>query len=67
MFALPALSSQPTAQDLDYLLRRAQEEAIAEIRATNVDVAGRHGAMARAYASQALEILNADASQRQAH
>lgn len=58
MYPLPPMEPHASAHDLAYLLRRAEQESIAEIRAVSAEVAGRHGAMARAYATQALVLLD---------
>jgi hypothetical protein len=43
---------------LEYWLRRAEQESIAAIRASNAVAAERHDAMAFAYSSQALAMLD---------
>lgn len=52
--------SQSSAPDLDYFLRRAEEEAIAEIRSSDAIVAQRHGAMAQAYSERVQALLSAN-------
>lgn len=45
------------SEQLDYLLRRAEQESIAAIRSPNLIAAERHNAIAQAYSAQALMIL----------
>ena len=57
MFIPASSQPQPSPEELDYLLRRAEEESIAAIRSVNAEVLARHDAMAFAYSSQALTML----------
>ena len=58
--AQPQMSQpQPSPDELDYLLRRAEDESIAAIRSVNAEVSARHDAMAFAYSSQAVAMLGA--------
>lgn len=43
--------------ELDYLLRRAEQESIAAIRSADPRAAGPHEHMATRYSAQALELL----------
>lgn len=45
------------AEQLDYWLRRAEQESIAAIRATG-EASVRHGALARAYSALAIHLLD---------
>lgn len=45
------------SEQLDYWLRRAEQESIAAIRSTDSVVAGRHDSMAQAYSALAMSIL----------
>lgn len=45
------------AEQLDYWLRRAEQESIAAIRATG-EASMRHDAMARAYSALAVHLLD---------
>jgi len=47
------------AADLDYLLRRAEEEAIATVRLGDTPAAERHAEMAALYSARALDLLDA--------
>lgn len=51
-----------SAEQLDYWLRRAEQESIAAIRTTNEVAAQRHGAMALAYSALAKSLLDSPAS-----
>ena len=44
-------------EQLDYWLRRAEQESIAAIRSTNSSASQRHDAMAQAYSALARSIL----------
>ena len=46
-----------TLNDLDYALRRADEEAIAEARSADPTVSERHREMASYYSIRALELI----------
>ena len=46
------------SEQLDYWLRRAEDESIAAIRSTNQVVAQRHDAMAQAYSAMARTLLD---------
>ena len=50
------------SDQLEYWLRRAEQESIAAIRATSAAAAERHDAMAFAYSGQALAMLRRDGS-----
>ena len=56
------VASQPQdferAQQLDYWLRRAEQESIAAIRAANPTASERHDAMAQAYSALARSLLS---------
>jgi hypothetical protein len=52
----PRASEQ--SEQLDYWLRRAEQESIAAIRSTNAVAAQRHDAMAQAYAARARSLLS---------
>ena len=45
------------SEQLDYWLRRAEEESIAAIRSTNSTASQRHDAMAQAYSALARTML----------
>jgi hypothetical protein len=45
------------SEQLDYWLRRAEQESIAAIRSTNSTASQRHDAMAQAYSALARTIL----------
>ena len=45
------------SEQLDYWLRRAEQESIAAIRSTNPSASQRHDAMAQAYSALARTIL----------
>lgn len=49
------------SEQLDYWLRRAEQESIAAIRSTNLVVAQRHDAMAQAYSAMARTLLDSRA------
>ena len=46
------------SEQLDYWLRRAEQESIAAIRSTNSVAAQRHDAMALAYSTMAMTLLD---------
>lgn len=46
------------SDQLDYWLRRAEQESIAAIRSTNSSASERHDAMAQAYSALARTILD---------
>ena len=48
-------------EQLDYWLRRAEQESIAAIRSTNSIVSERHDAMAQAYSAMAKTLLDSRA------
>ena len=54
------------ADQLDYWLRRAEQESIAAIRATNSVAAERHDAMAHTYSTLALMMLDRQGGDEQA-
>ena len=45
-------------EELDFLLRRAEQELIAAIRSINAEVAERHDAMAHAYSAMAIMMID---------
>lgn len=47
-------------EQLDYWLRRAEQESIAAIRSTNTVASQRHDAMAQAYSALARTMLGSD-------
>lgn len=54
-------AAEPTAaatpEQLDYLLRRAEQESIAAVRSIDPRVAEPHARMARAFSARALRLL----------
>ncbi len=46
------------SEQLDYWLRRAEQESIAAIRSTNLIAAERHDVMAQAYSAMARTLLD---------
>ena len=48
------------SEQLDYWLRRAEQESIAAIRSTNSTASQRHDAMAQAYSALARTILGTE-------
>jgi hypothetical protein len=46
------------SEQLDYWLRRAEQESIAAIRSTNTIAAQRHDVMAQAYSAMAMNLLD---------
>ena len=48
------------SEQLDYWLRRAEQESIAAIRSTNSIASQRHDAMAQAYSAMARTILGTE-------
>ena len=46
------------SEQLDFLLRRAEQESIAAIRSTNAEAAERHDAMAHAYSARAIMMID---------
>lgn len=48
----------PRSEQLDYWLRRAEQESIAAIRSASPGAAASHSFMARAYSLQASTLLN---------
>ena len=46
------------SEQLDYWLRRAEQESIAAIRSTNTEASERHDAMAHAYSALARHLLD---------
>lgn len=59
----PVHRTDPSDQ-LDYWLRRAEQESIAAIRATNPVAAERHDAMAHTYSALALMMLDQGQDER---
>ncbi len=53
-------SSQAASGELDYLLRRAEQESIAAIRSVDPRVAQPHAHMACVYSAQARSLLTGD-------
>ena len=53
-------------EQLDYWLRRAEQESIAAIRSTNSTASQRHDAMAQAYSALARTILDSGAGRQSA-
>jgi len=53
----PKTSDAPAPEQLDYLLRRAQQESIAAIRSVDPRAAGPHEHMANLYSAQARNLL----------
>lgn len=51
------------SEQLDYWLRRAEQESIAAIRSTNSVASQRHDAMAQAYSALARTILGSEPGQ----
>ncbi len=49
--------NESQSEQLDYWLRRAEQESIAAIRATNAVASQRHDAMAQAYSALARSLL----------
>ena len=60
----PVHRTDPSDQ-LDYWLRRAEQESIAAIRATNAVAAERHDAMAHTYSTLALMMLDRESVDEQ--
>ena len=54
------------AEQLDYWLRRAEQESIAAIRSTNSTASQRHDAMAQAYSALARTMLDPEAGRQSA-
>jgi hypothetical protein len=50
------------SEQIDYLLRRAEQESIAAIRSTNSIASERHDAMAHAYSALAVTMLGGGAA-----
>ena len=53
-------------EQLDYWLRRAEQESIAAIRSTNSVASQRHDAMAQAYSALARTMLGTEPSRQSA-
>lgn len=53
----PETDNAPTPEELDYLLRRAEQESIAAVRSVDPRAAKPHEHMACAYSAQALALL----------
>ena len=60
----PSPERQPTTEQLDYLLRRAEQETIAAMRTVDARASAPHEQMASAYGAQALELLKASSPLR---
>ena len=60
MFQSPSHSRQMNDEELDFLLRRAEQESIAAIRSPNPHASERHDAMAQAYSALAVTILESN-------
>ena len=56
-FANPSTGGEHGVDQLEYLLRRAEQEAIAAIRSPDPAAAGSHSYMASIYSARALTIL----------
>ena len=52
----PAASSTEDFGEVEYLLRRADEETVAAIRATDNRVVASHAGMATSYSTRSLEL-----------
>lgn len=57
MFVSPSPQQYERSEQLEYWLRRAEQESIAAIRATG-EASVRHDAMARAYSAMARHLLD---------
>lgn len=55
--AKPETNDVPAPEQIDYLLRRAQQESIAAIRSVDPRAAGLHEQMADLYGAQARNLL----------
>lgn len=53
----PEVLDTPAPEQLDYLLRRAQQESIAAIRTLDPRAAKSHAQMASVYSAQAMTLL----------
>ena len=60
----PSPEPQPATEQLDYLLRRAEQETIAAMRTVDARASAPHEQMASAYGAQALELLKASSPPR---
>lgn len=56
-------TAAPTPEQLDYLLRRAQQESIAAVRSIDPRVAEPHARMASAFSARALMLLSNSADE----
>lgn len=57
MAAQAALQDYSRGQEIDYFLRRAEQESIAAIKAAGTQASERHGAMAQAYSALVVQML----------
>ena len=55
--AQPETIEAPAPEELDYLLRRAEQESIAAVRSVDPRAAEPHAQMASAYSAQAMALL----------
>ena len=55
--AQPETDDTPAPEQLDYLLRRAEEESIAAIRSVDPRASAPHAQMSSAYSAQAMALL----------
>ena len=55
--AQPETKEAAAPEELDYLLRRAEEESIAAIRSVDPRASAPHAQMASAYSAQAMALL----------
>ena len=55
--AEPETNEVPQPEQLEYLLRRAEEESIAAIRSVDPRASAPHAQMASAYSAQAMALL----------
>lgn len=58
MIALSNHHEFDATEELDFLLRRAEQESIAAIRSINAEAAERHDAMAHAYSAMAIMMID---------
>ena len=54
----PEIDDVPAPEQLDYLLRRAEQESIAAVRSVDERAAEPHEHMASVYSAQVVELLD---------
>jgi hypothetical protein len=62
MLQFQSPSCQASDDELEFLLRRAEQESIAAIRSPSPQASERHDAMAQAYSALAVTILGSNGS-----